>query len=149
MLRARVFATASGAGGARLARRLGADVAVDGKRVDLAAALRRFAPDGVDVVLAFAGGPALTRGLAAVRRGGRLAYPSGVEPAPRKRRGLSVNVYDAVTGPREFERLRRAVEAAKLQVPIAASYSLARAADAHRRIAAGHVLGKVVLRVKR
>jgi len=147
--RARVFATASGRSGVLLVRRLGADVAVDGKRADLVAALRRFAPDGVDAVLAFAGGTSLTRCLDAVRRGGRLAYPTGIEPAPRKRRGLRINAYDAVVGPRELDRLRRAVVAAKLRVPIAASYPLARAAQAHRRIAAGHVLGKIVLRVKR
>ena len=98
---------------------------------------------------ALAAGRSLTHCLGAVRRGGRLAYPGGVEPRPRKRRGLSIVTYDAVAGPREFDRLRRAAEAAKLQVPIAASYPLARAAEAHRRIAAGHVLGKIVLRVKR
>jgi NADPH:quinone reductase-like Zn-dependent oxidoreductase len=147
--RARVLATASGRGGVLLARRLCADVAVDGKHVDLAAALRRFAPDGVDAVLALAGGKPLTRCLDAVRRGGRLAYPTGIEPQPRKRRGLEIIPYDAVVGPREFDRMRRAVEASKLQVPIAASYPLGQAAQAHRRIAAGHVLGKIVLRVKR
>jgi NADPH:quinone reductase-like Zn-dependent oxidoreductase len=48
---------------------------------------------------------------------------------------------------REFKRLNTAIAAAKLRVPIAAEYSLADAAKAHERIAAGHVLGKVVLRV--
>jgi len=147
--RAHVLASVSGRDAVALARRLGADAAVDGKRLDLAAVLRRFAPDGTDAVLALAGGTTLTRCLDAVRRGGRLAYPNGIEPRPRKRRGLSIVTYDAAVGPREFNRLRRAVEAAKLQVPIAASYPLARAVEAHRRIAAGHVLGKVVLRVKR
>lgn len=146
---ARVLAIASGQAGVRLARRLGAEAAVDGKRADVASVLRRLAPDGVDAVLALAGGKSLTRCLDAVRRGGRVAYPNGIEPAPRKRRGLSVTDYNLVAGPREFDRLRRAIVAAKLQVPIAASYPLARAAQAHRRIEAGHVLGKVVLRVKR
>jgi len=34
-------------------------------------------------------------------------------------------------------------------VPIAAEYQLADAAKAHERMAAGHVLGKVVLRIVR
>ena len=51
---ARVFATASGKDGIALVRRLGAEEAVDGKRDDLAAAARRFAPDGLDALLAFA-----------------------------------------------------------------------------------------------
>jgi NADPH:quinone reductase-like Zn-dependent oxidoreductase len=146
--RARVLASASGEDGVALVRRLGADAAVDGRREDLAAAARSFAPDGVDAVLALAGGEALERCLDAVRIGGRVAYPNGVEPEPEKRRGLRIIPYDAVAGVREFERLGRAVEAAKLQVPIAAAYPLAEAAKAHERIEAGHVLGKIVLRIR-
>jgi NADPH:quinone reductase-like Zn-dependent oxidoreductase len=145
---ARVLASASGEDGVALARRLGADEAVDGRHEDLAAAARRFAPDGVDALLALAGGEALERCLEVVRRGGRVAYPNGVEPAPKKRRGVEISAYDAVAGIREFEHLNRAVEEAKPQVPIAAAYPLAEAARAHERLAAGHVLGKIVLRVR-
>ena len=55
--------------------------------------------------------------------------------------------YDATPGVREFERLDRAIEESDLQVPIAAGFKLEDAADAHRFIDKGHVLGKVVLRV--
>jgi NADPH:quinone reductase len=145
---ARVLATASGRDGIAFVRRLGADAAADGRRDDLKAAAFEFAPDGVDAVLALTGGTPLSRLLDAVRRGGRIAYPNGVEPAPRKRRGLSVKSYDATPGVREFERLARAIEAARLKVPVAASYPLAQAARAHERLAKGHVLGKIVLRVR-
>jgi NADPH:quinone reductase len=145
---ARVLATASGRDGLAFVRRLGADAAADGRRDDLRAAALEFAPDGVDAVLALSGGKPLTRLLDAVRRGGRLAYPNGVEPAPRKRRGLSVESYDATPGVREFARLSRAIDAAGLKVPVAASYSLAQAARAHQRLARGHMLGKLVLRVR-
>lgn len=145
---ARVLATATGRDGVSLVRRLGADTAADGHRDDLDAVAREFAPEGIDAVLAFAGGKPLTRLLDAVRRGGRVAYPNGVEPAPRKRRGISVKSYDATPGVRELERLGRAIEAARLRVPIAAEYSLAQAARAHQRLEKGHVLGKVVLRVR-
>jgi NADPH:quinone reductase len=145
---ARVLATASGQDGIALVRRLGADAAVDARRDDLGVAANEFAADGIDAVLALAGGKPLTRLLDAVRRGGRVAFPNGVEPAPRKRRGLSVHSYDARPGVREFERLGRAIEAARLKVPIAASYPLDRAARAHRRLASGHVLGKIVLRIR-
>jgi NADPH2:quinone reductase len=145
---ARVLATASGRDGLALVRRLGADAAADGRRDDLRAAARAFAPDGVDAVLALSGGKPLTRLLDGVRRGGRIAFPNGVEPAPRKRRGLSVKSYDATPGVREFERLTRAIEAARLDAAIAASYPLGQASKAHERLAKGHVLGKIVLRVK-
>ena len=64
---ASVLASASGADGAAFVRRLGPDAVVDGKREDIAAAARAFAPHGVDAVLAFVGGKALTRCLDALR----------------------------------------------------------------------------------
>ncbi len=145
---ARVLATASGRDGLAFVRRLGADAAADGRRDDLRAAALEFAPEGVDAVLALAGGKPLTRLLDAVRRGGRVAFPNGVAPAPRKRRGLSVRSYDGTPGVREFERLGRAIVAARLKVPIAAAYPLAQAAKAHERLAKGHVPGKIVLRIR-
>jgi NADPH:quinone reductase-like Zn-dependent oxidoreductase len=145
---ARVIATATGRDGLALVRRLGADEAVDGKRKDLADALRRIAAGGADAVLAFSGAnlPACLDALKA--RGGRLAYPNGVEPQPRKRRGLRVKTWDAKAGADRFLALKRATESARLKVPIAATFRLADAAKAHRRIEKGHVLGKVVLAVR-
>ena len=145
---ARVLATATGRDGVALARRLGAHAAVDGKRGDIAAAARRFAPEGVDAVLAFAGGPSLTRCLDTLKPGGRVVYPNGVEPPPRKRKGVRIEAYDAISGVAEFRRLNRAIEAAKPKVVIDSVYLLADAAEAHRRLARGHVLGKVVLRIR-
>jgi NADPH:quinone reductase-like Zn-dependent oxidoreductase len=146
---ARVLATASGEDGVELVRRLGADGAVDGHRGDVVAAARSFAPDGIDAVLGFAGGDGLERCIDALKSGGRVAYPNGVEPAPRKRGGIQIIPYDAVVGVREFDALGMAVKAVKLQVPIAARFDLALAGKAHERLAEGHVLGKVVLQTSR
>jgi NADPH:quinone reductase-like Zn-dependent oxidoreductase len=143
-----VIATGSGLEGVELVREMGADAAVDGKHGDVADAARRLAPDGVDAILALARGDALERALDVVRRDGRLAYPNGIEPEPKKRRGLEFIPYDAISGVRGFERLNRAVEAAKLKVPIAEAFALARANKAHERLAEGHVLGKMVLRIQ-
>jgi NADPH2:quinone reductase len=145
---ARVLAIASGRDGVALVRRLGADAAVDGKRGNVADAAYTFAPEGADAVLAFVGGEVATACIQALRRDGRLAYPNGVEPRPRARRGIHVVTYDAAGDQPAFARLGRAVEAARLEVPIAATYPLARAADAHRRLAKGHTLGKVMLRIR-
>jgi NADPH:quinone reductase-like Zn-dependent oxidoreductase len=146
---AHVFAVASGRDGTAFARRLGADVAVDGRRANIAKALAKFAPDGVDAVLGLAGGKVLMRCVYAVRRGGRVAYPNGVEPAPKKRRGIKLTAYDAKMGVKEFERLNRAVDRVVFKVPIAKQFPLARAAEAHRHVEKGHLLGRVVLRVGR
>jgi NADPH:quinone reductase-like Zn-dependent oxidoreductase len=147
---AKVLATASGEDGIALVRRLGADAAVDGRSGDIAAAVRSFAPKGVDAVLALAAGDALERCIEALRPGGRVAFPHGVEPEPKPRAGISVIAYDAIEGPEDVElaRLNKLVEMRKFEVPIAAEFPLEDAAKAHERIAQGHVLGKIVLRVR-
>ena len=145
---AKVFATASGLEGVELVREMGAHVVVDGKRtVDIDDRARRFAPGGVDVLLALVGGDALEKCINALRAGGRMAHPNGIEPAPRKRRGIELIRYDAISGVREFERLNAAVQAAKLTVPIAECYPVAHANKAHQRLAEGHVVGKIVLSI--
>jgi NADPH:quinone reductase-like Zn-dependent oxidoreductase len=145
---ARVLAIASGPDGVALVRKLGADEAVDGRHGDIAGAAHEFAPDGVDAILALTGGDTLERCIDALRKGGRLAYPNGIEPEPKHRRGIKTKSYDGVPGRKEFEHLGRAIEAARLEVPIAAEFALADAARAHERLARGHILGKIVLRVR-
>lgn len=144
---ARVLAIASGSDGVDLARRLGADEAIDGRASDIDAALEQFARDGVDAVLAFVGGKDLTRCLDAVRKGGRAAYPNGIEPEPRKRRGLRLTAYDAQSGVRQFDRLNAAIVESRLEVPIADVFSLDDIVRAHERVERGHLVGKVVMNV--
>jgi NADPH:quinone reductase-like Zn-dependent oxidoreductase len=143
---ARVLATASGRDGVAFVRRLGIDNVIDGKKGDVALAARELAPDGVDAVLAFAGSEELLRCIDTLRKGGRVAYPNGVEPEPRKRKHIRLRSYNAVASPGKFAALNRAVVGSKLKVPIAKSFPLERAADAHRQIERGHVLGRIVLR---
>ena len=69
-------------------------------------------------------------------------------PPPAPRYGIRMTTYSFIAGTREFEQLNRAVEAARTEVPIAAEYPLADAAAAHRRLEAGHLLGKLELRVR-
>ena len=145
---ARVIATATGKKARDLVRRLGAKATIDARDRDAADKLVAAAPEGIDVVLAFAGGRALERLLDLVPRGSRVVYPNGVEPEPEKRPGVRMKGYDAATGADEFSQLGRAAERARLRVPIAATFPLARAADAHRRLD-DHVLGRVAIAVRR
>ena len=144
----KVLATASGEDGLAFVKRLGADAVVDSRHGDLAAAAHQFAPAGVDAVLALAGGDTLERCIDALRPGGHVAFPEGVEPEPKARDGAAVIRYNAIPGVQEFERLNHAIEAAKLEVPIAAEFPLAEAAKAQQRVEAGHILGKIVLRIR-
>jgi NADPH2:quinone reductase len=145
---ARVIATATGARAKRLVKNLGAAETFDARAKSAVDRLRAAAPDGLDAVLAFAGGPVLEASLDLVKPGGRVAFPYGVEPEPKRRgRKFSVVSYDADANPRLLSRLERAVEKARLTVPIAATYPLARAAQAHERLERGGVLGRIVLRI--
>jgi NADPH:quinone reductase len=145
---AAVLATASGPDGVNFVKSLGADVAVDGRHGDITAAALAFAPGGVDAVFALIGGESLERCVSTLHQGGRLAYPNGVEPIPRNTAGIAVHVFDAISGPREFARLNRVLDEVRPVIAIAARYPLDEAAQAHRRLAEGHVLGKIVLRIR-
>jgi NADPH:quinone reductase-like Zn-dependent oxidoreductase len=145
---ARILAVASGKDGVKLVNHLvKLDVAVDGKHDDVSKAVGDFAPEGVVGILAFAGGEALDECMAHVRPGGRVVHPNGVEPAPKRRKGVEIITYDAEPGPEQFKRLNDAIEETQLKVAITAEFPLAQAAKAHERIESGHVIGKIVLRV--
>ena len=101
----RVLAVASGPDGVALAKRLGADAAIDGHTDDLTAAARQFAPDGLDAALLTAGGPAAERALDALRPNARAAYPNGVDPAPKPRPNLQLTSYDGTPTPDAIARL--------------------------------------------
>ncbi|HEV8607170.1 MAG TPA: NADP-dependent oxidoreductase [Tepidisphaeraceae bacterium] len=145
---AHILATATGRDGLALVKHLGALAAADGKKDDLTEAALRFAPEGIDAIFATAGGKPLEQCMKALKPGGRLVYPNGVEPEPKKHKGIKILTYDAIAGSDEFARLTRATEAVKLEVIIAADFSLEAAAKAHQRVEAGHVLGRVVLKLR-
>jgi len=147
--RARVIATARGRDAVALVKRLGATAVVDAGKRDVREQLEAIAPDGIDALLALAGGDALEQCVRQVRPGGRVAHPNGVEPEPRPRPRIRILSYDAEASPRNSAKLERAVDESRLQVPIAATYPLAQAAKAHERLEKGHVLGRIVLRIRR
>ncbi|MGZ5734860.1 MAG: NADP-dependent oxidoreductase [Burkholderiales bacterium] len=146
---ARVLGTASGRQAMRLVQELGADGVIDARSVNAIEQLRELAPSGVDAVLALAGGEALERMIDCVKTGGRVAYPNGVEPKPRRRDGIRTHAYDAEASPGQFARLGRTAAEARLRVIVAAAYPLAQAARAHERLERGHILGRIALRIRR
>ncbi|ABS24703.1 NADP-dependent oxidoreductase [Anaeromyxobacter sp. Fw109-5] len=143
---ARVLAVASGRDGVELVRRLGADAAVDGKRDDVARAARDFAPAGLDAALVLVHGESLDPALSAMRKGGRVAHPNGVEPAPTAPPGVTLLSYDGQPGRDAFEQLNRLIGAGPFHVEIGRVYALDDAARAHREIGRHH-LGKLALRI--
>lgn len=145
---ARVLAVASGDDGVELARRLGADAVVDGRGDDdVAEAAREFAPEGLDAALMTAGGEAADRALTAMRDGGRVAHPNGVQPEPEVRAGVAVESYDGVPDREVIEKLNRLIESGPFEVHVARTFPLDRAAEAHRALEE-HYLGKLALRTR-
>jgi NADPH:quinone reductase-like Zn-dependent oxidoreductase len=143
---AKVLAVASGADGVELVQRLGADAAVDGRRDDVLAAARSFAAQGIDAALVLTGGDGLEQALGAVRKGGRVAYPNGVEPEPSVPSGVKAMAYDGTPSPALFERLNNLIGPAPFHVELGAVYGLDEAERAHREIGKHH-LGKLALRL--
>jgi len=99
-------------------------------------------------ILAFAGGDDLEQCIDQLVSDGRVAYPNGIEPEPRKRPKVRMHPYDVVPGRGPLERLNRAVAESRLKVVIEKVYKLEQAAEAHARLEQGHVVGRIVLQVR-
>jgi NADPH:quinone reductase-like Zn-dependent oxidoreductase len=146
-LGAEVLGVASGADGVELVKRLGADAAVDGRSADVGRAARAFAPKGLDGALVLTNAKGLDDALAAVKRGGRIAYPNGVEPEPRAPEGVALLAFDGRPDPTTFERLNQLIGAGPFHVELGRVYRLEDAALAHRELGKHH-LGKLAFRVR-
>lgn len=144
---AEVLAVASGEDGVKLARRLGADAAVDGQHDDVIAAVRTFAPDGLDAALVTVNGRGLSEGLGFMKPGGRVAHPNGVEPVPEVPEGVTRLAYDGTLDRESFERLNALIGSEPFHVELGRVYRLDQAERAHREIREHH-LGKLALRLR-
>lgn len=109
---------------------LGAEDVVDYTRDDVVSTVRRWHPQGVDVVLDTVGGEAQAVGLDALKTGGRLVSLDKVfvEPSVEQLRSLAA-----------------LVERGRLRPHVSTIYPLEQAAQAQRESQAGHVRGKLVL----
>jgi NADPH:quinone reductase-like Zn-dependent oxidoreductase len=141
----RVFAVASKDDGVELVRRLGADEVADGRKGFLRLA-RAFAPDGFDAALVFAGGRGWKDELELVIPKGRVAWPNGVEPAPKVPKRVTGKAYDAEDSPSAFDRLNELVSRGPFHIELSKTYSLDEAAKAMKDVERHHV-GKLVLRI--
>jgi len=142
-MRARVLAVASGRDGVDFVKPLGADKVIDGHREDILNAAHEFAPKGLDAALLTAGGKAAEQAIAALREGGRAAYPNGVEP-PQARDGVKIMSYNAEPDPATFAKLNELIDAGPFEVHIARTFKLEDAAEAQQALN-DHYLGKLAL----
>jgi NADPH2:quinone reductase len=138
----RVIAVAS-TSDERDVRGLGADEFVS-RDEDVAARVQDLAPGGVDAVIDAAGMYAAI--VPAIRDGGRLIDRRFWNGQPE--RGITVDqvsVRDRATDNAAIVRLRQQVEAGLLPMRVVQTFPAASAAEAHRRLDAGGLRGRIVL----
>lgn len=159
---ATVLATAGSGEKAEACRRLGAVRAINYREEDFVAAVKdATGGEGVDVVLDIVGGDYLPRNLECLRTHGRLVQigliagsKSAIDLRPVLQRRLTIT--GSTLRPRsaaEKGAIARALERevwpllerGAVRPIVHAEYPLARAADAHRDLESGHVIGKLVL----
>jgi NADPH2:quinone reductase len=143
-MKARVLAVASGRDGVEFVKGLGADKVIDGHREDILKAAHDFAPKGLDAVLLTAGGKAAEQAIAALREGGRAAYPNGVADVPQATDGVKITSYNGLPDPQAFAKLNELIDGAPFEVHIARTFKLEDAAEAQQALNT-HYLGKLAL----
>lgn len=112
-------------------------------RDGLADRVRAVVPDGVDVVLDFAGGDSLDTTAAVMTDGGRVVSIAD----PRAASEFGGQYVWVRPSPEDLAELARLIDAGDLWVEVAATYGLEETAQAYRELESGHVRGKVVVTV--
>jgi NADPH:quinone reductase-like Zn-dependent oxidoreductase len=92
------------------------------------------------------GGKEVNAALRAVKKGGRVAYPNGVDPEPRALKGVKLIAFDGMSTRRAFDRLNAVIGRKRLHVELERTYSLSQAATAHRDLGKHHV-GRAAFRL--
>jgi NADPH:quinone reductase-like Zn-dependent oxidoreductase len=138
-LGARVIGTASERNHGYL-RSLGAEPVTYGE--GLSDRVRALAPDGVDAVLDLVGGEALTVSPDLLATGGRL-----VSIADGAVLGLGGRYFWVRPDAADLAAVSELAERGVVQVEVAATFPLEKAADAQRLNAEGHTRGKVIVTV--
>ena len=159
---ARVFVTANGADKCAACVALGADHAIDYASHDFVAEVQRLTDGrGVDAVLDIVGGDYTARNLAALGLDGRLilvGFQRGttatLDLAPIMRNRIVIagsmlrpQTHDekALLAADLIAQVWPLIDAGKIRPPIAATFPLAQAADAHRLMESSQHIGKIVL----
>jgi NADPH:quinone reductase-like Zn-dependent oxidoreductase len=144
-LGARVFAIASGEDGVALARRLGADAAVDGHSEVMTSSAREFAPGGFDAALVTVAGEAPEKALTLMRQGGRVAYPwVNQRPPPKAPPTVRLSGYNESPDRALLTRLNELAGAGAFEVHLGRTFALDQAAEAYAAVTSHH-LGRLAL----
>lgn len=138
-------------------RSLGAELAIDYRNDDVVAALRAWAPGGIDLAVDTVGQGTFVGILPVMKRGGivtpigtLIADEATIDPAAAEAAGVTVipTVSAFPEQPRQLRGLVEALASGKIRIPETTELPLNQAGEAQRRVQEGHVRGKIVLAVK-
>lgn len=150
---ARVFATAGSGEKLAKCRALGADVLIDHTKAPIDRQVRELTGKrGVDVVVDYVGKETWLSSLRSAARGGRIVTcgaATGFDPTEDLRQIFfrQLSIHGSTMGsPREFGDMLRCVAEGRLKPVVDAVLPLSEAAEAHRRMEARAVFGKLILK---
>lgn len=127
-------------------RSLGAAHAVDPNSSERNAVLKRVAPAPFDTAMVTASGEALAGFLSHLKAGAPFAYPNGVEPKPHVS-GHNALTFDGEMSRAAIDRLNASIGSRSIPLRVH-EFALEDTLEAHRTIERGHVIGKIVLRIR-
>ena len=156
MLGGRIIVTCSPAN-ADYVRGLGAERSIDYRNEDVLAALRHFAPEGIDIIIDAIGMGSLPPDTAeVVKPGGKIVCIEtlikdieGFDKDVAARRNVEVlhNMIAVMRLPEHLAGVTAAVADGRIRTLPYEIMPLAQAGAAHERVKAGHVRGKILLQV--
>ena len=139
------------ASGAEQAREYGASETINYQAGDVAAALRARHPAGLDAIISAYGDVDVVAGIAAaLREGGLVVSPAmraDVAKAALEPLGISFKSANRLP-PSRLPELTALIDGGQVRVPPITTFPLEATPDALRKMAGGHVRGKLVITVR-
>jgi NADPH2:quinone reductase len=146
-LGAHVYTTASPANW-EYVKKLGAKEIVDYHATDWSAQLRKFAPEGFDVVFDCVGGPSLLEGYNLVRSHGRLvSIVEAIDKPLAEKKQLTASYCFVAPNRKELTEIAQLIDGGKLPALEIREMALADVSKAQELSRGGHCRGKIVLKI--
>jgi NADPH:quinone reductase-like Zn-dependent oxidoreductase len=124
-------------------KELGADYTIDYKKEHVGEAVKAIFPEGVDLILDCISGDTLQQSLSALQPGGKLVSilnrGQDLDPA------INFEYIFVEPNSLHLDHLRDLADSGQLKVHVSQTYSLDKAAEAHRQIETHHTKGKIVI----